>query len=410
MKTTRRGFFGGAAAGGLGALWPASALARTQTPISTPAPTPRPDTSKCPLALQDFQPKSMLHVEEHHPQKAKFPVIDIHTHLGWSQRKQGRIVPGEMNFIATPQELLAVMDKKNIQTMVNLTGGSSAAAVAKSIARYDRAAPGRFLSFVEPSWHRVEEPGYPQAQAEELEKAKQAGARGVKVLKALGLFVRSNDGKGPLLKIDDPRFDPMWDACGRLSLPVAIHISDPEAFFLTTDRFNERYEELSNHPDWSFHGKDYPSNQQLIEARNRVFAKHKKTTFVTLHVGNNAENLAAVGQNLDRFPNMLVEIGARVGELGRQPRSARKFFDKYQDRILFGTDAVPKGVETPQQIFGEQLYEIYYRFLETEDEYFDYAPAAVPPQGRWRIYGLGLPDAILKKVYRDNAARVLGLA
>jgi len=232
----------------------------------------------------------------------------------------------------------------------------------------------------------------------------------VKVLKALGLFVRSNDGKGPLLKIDDPRFDPMWDACGRLGLPVAIHISDPEAFFLPTDRFNERYEELSNHPDWSFHGKDYPSNQQLIDARNRVFAKHKKTTFVTLHVGNNAENLAAVGQNLDRFPNMLVEIGARVGELGRQPRSARKFFDKYQDRILFGTDAVPKGVETPQQIFGEQLYEIYYRFLETEDEYFDYAPAAVPPQGRWRIYGLGLPDAILKKVYRDNAARVLGLA
>jgi predicted TIM-barrel fold metal-dependent hydrolase len=130
---------------------------------------------------------------------------------------------------------------------------------------------------------------------------------------------------------------------------------------------------------------------------------------VVLHVGNNAENLAYVGECMDRFPNMNVEIGARIGELGRQPRTSRRFFDRYQDRILFGTDAVPHGDETPQQVFGDLLYEIYYRFLETEDEYFDYAPAAVPPQGRWRIYGLGLPETILKKVYHDNAARILGL-
>jgi predicted TIM-barrel fold metal-dependent hydrolase len=141
-----------------------------------------------------------------------------------------------------------------------------------------------------------------------------------------------------------------------------------------------------------------------------VFAKHKKTTFVTLHVGNNAENLAAVGQNLDRFPNMLVEIGARVGELGRPAAQRAQVLRQYQDRILFGTDAVPKGVETPQQIFGEQLYEIYYRFLETEDEYFDYAPAAVPAAGPLAHLRPGPADAILKKVYRDNAARVLGLA
>jgi predicted TIM-barrel fold metal-dependent hydrolase len=224
------------------------------------------------------------------------------------------------------------------------------------------------------------------------------------------LFLRERGKEGPLVKVDDPRFDPMWDACGRLGLPVAIHVSDPQAFFLPTDRYNERYEELSNHPDWSFHGRDYPSNAEILEARNRVFARHPKTQFIVLHVGNNAEDLGYVSESLDRFKNTVVEIGARVGELGRQPRTARRFFDRYQDRILFGTDAVPRGVQTPQQVFGDELYEIYYRFLETEDEYFDYAPAPVPPQGRWRIYGLGLPDAILKQVYHDNAARVLGLS
>ena len=148
-----------------------------------------------------------------------------------------------------------------------------------------------------------------------------------------------------------------------------------------------------------------------MAARDRVFARHPKTAFVALHVGHDAENLAFVVGVPRPFPNMTVEIGARIGELGRQPRTARKFFEKYQDRILFGTDAVPPpdGENYPQQVFKDELYEIYYRFLETEDEYFDYAPAPVPPQGRWRIYGLGLPDGILKKVYRDNAIRVMGL-
>jgi predicted TIM-barrel fold metal-dependent hydrolase len=184
-------------------------------------------------------------------------------------------------------------------------------------------------------------------------------------------------------------------------------VSDPAAFFKPIDRFNERFEELNNHPDWSFYGKDFPSNEEILAARDRVLARHPKTTFVVLHVGNFAENLAHVGRALDKFPNMNVDIGARVGELGRQPRTARKFFDKYQDRILFGTDATPNGFEYPQQLYGDKLYEIYFRFLETEDEYFDYAPANIPPQGRWRIYGVGLPDKVLKKVYHGNAARIL---
>jgi predicted TIM-barrel fold metal-dependent hydrolase len=166
---------------------------------------------------------------------------------------------------------------------------------------------------------------------------------------------------------------------------------------------------LHNHPDWSFYDHDFPTNEELITARNHVIARHPKTQFIVLHVGNFAENLANVSENLDRFPNMTVEIAARIGELGRQPRTARKFFDKYQDRIMFGTDATPHGEAFPQQLFGNKLYEIYWRFLETEDEYFDYAPAEVPPQGRWRIYGIGLPESLLKKVYYNNAARMLKL-
>ena len=168
-------------------------------------------------------------------------------------------------------------------------------------------------------------------------------------------------------------------------------------------------EELNNHPDWSFYGRDFPSFRDPLDALHRVIARHPKTQFVGLHVGCDAENLPFVAESMDRLPNFHVELGARIGELGRQPRASQKFFDKYQDRILFGTDAVPPpyGNVTPQQIFGDELYEIYYRFLETEDEYFDYAPAPLPPQGRWRIYGLGLPDQILKKVYYQNAERLL---
>ena len=361
-----------------------------------------------PLELKDFQPRSMLKVPETRVDRARHPVIDIHTHLGFRAKGVAGVPHGEeMRFRAPAAEVLPVMDRVNLQTMVNLTGGVGRG-LDQSIAQYQTAHPGRFITFTEPRFDQIAQPNYPREQAAEIERAQKAGARGLKVLKTLGLYLREQVTSGPLVAIDDKRFDPMWEACAGRKMPVAIHISDPEAFFLPTDRFNERFEELNNHPDWSFHGRDFPSFQQLLDARNRMFARHPNTTFIALHVGHNAENLGYVAECLDKFPNMHVEIGARIGELGRQPRTARKFFDRYQDRILFGTDAVPHGVETPQQIFGEDLYHIYFRFLETEDEYFDYAPAPVPPQGRWRIYGLGLPDAILRKVYHDNAARLLG--
>ena len=385
----------------------ATALLGSGVAVRAAEAAPKPATASLPL--KDFQPRSMLHVHETHVPRAKFPVIDIHTHLCFAA-KQERGVPlsEERTHLAPTSELLAVMEHSNIQLLVNVTGGMGAG-LRDSVQRYDRAHAGRFLTFTEPWWSRAADPGYAQFQADELARAKRDGARGLKVLKTLGLYLRERVTSGRLISVDDRRFDPMWEACAALQLPVAIHISDPEAFFLPIDRFNERYEELNNHPDWSFHGGDFPSNAQLLEARNRVFARHPGTQFVALHVGHDAENLASVSECMDKFPNMHVELGARIGELGRQPRTARRFFERYQDRILFGTDATPHGDEYPQQLFGNALYEIYYRFLETEDEYFDYAPAAVPPQGRWRIYGLGLPESILRKVYHDNAARLLGL-
>jgi predicted TIM-barrel fold metal-dependent hydrolase len=349
----------------------------------------------------------MLHVPETKVPRSRYPVIDIHTHLSFAAQTADGVAMGEaMKYLAPVEALVPLMERKNIRVMVNLTGGVGKG-LDETIRRYQKPYPERFVTFTEPWWERTNQPGYSQFQADEIGRAQQAGARGLKILKTLGLYLREGISKGPLVKIDDLRFDAMWEACGSLGMPVAIHVSDPEAFFLPIDRFNERFEELNNHPDWSFYGRDFPSNAELLEARNRVMARHPNTQFIVLHVGNDAENLPYVGECMDRFPNMHVELGARIGELGRQPRMARKFFEKYQDRILFGTDAVPRGADTPQQIFNDELYEIYYRFLETEDEYFDYAPAPVPPQGRWRIYGLGLPDAILRKVYYENAAQLL---
>lgn len=381
----------------------------TDPPAQSKSASPETRESK-PLSLAEYEPKSMLHVKQTRVERARYPAIDIHTHISISKKSDNGVdVAPERQYLGTPQELLAVMDRKNLRAMVNLTGGFYDGLV-EAVGKYDKAYPGRFYTFTEPCYSRFKEPNYPKIQADAIEKAYRDGAKGLKVLKTLGLYLRENISSGRLAKVDDPRFDPMWDACGQLKIPVAIHVSDPIAFFTPTDRFNERYEELNNHPDWSFYDHDFPSNAELLEARNRVIARHPQTQFLVLHVGNFAEDLGNVSENLDRFPNMSVDIAARIGELGRQPRTARKFFDKYQDRVLFGTDATPHGDEFPQQVFNDQLYEIYYRFLETDDEYFDYAPAKIPPQGRWKIYAVELPDAVLKKVYFDNAARLLHLS
>ena len=389
---------------GVGAAAGASAVSHIGVAEAVAAKTP---PKPKPLDLSQFEPKSMLQVHETQVDKAKFPVIDFHTHISVAAKsKNGVELVAERQYLGTPKECLDVMSAKNMRAMVNLTGGYGKG-LADTVTKYDRAYPDRFYTFTEPSYEFLKDPNYPKLQGDAIEQAHKDGARGLKILKTLGLYLREDITSGKLVKIDDPRFDPMWEACGALNMPVAIHISDPVAFFTPIDRFNERFEELNNHPDWSFYGADFPSNAELIEARNRVFARHPKTQFVTLHCGNFSENLQNVSENLDRFPNMHVDIAARIGELGRQPFTSKKFFDKYQDRIVFATDATPHGDEFPQQVFNYKLYEIYYRFLETEDEYFDYAPAKIPPQGRWRIYGINLSDQILRKVYNENAARLL---
>lgn len=362
-----------------------------------------------PLELSEFEPVSMLQVTETHVARSRYPVIDTHTHISYSAKSvKGVELSAKRRYLATPGELLAVMNRKNILAMIDLTGGYGSG-LADCVAKYQSAYPGRFYIFTEPSYEYLLKPNYPKLQALAIEDARRNGAKGLKILKTLGLFLRDNITSGKLVAIDDRRFDPMWDACGQLNMPVAMHISDPIAFFKPIDRFNERYEELHRHPNWSFYGRDFPSKADLLEARNRVIARHPKTKFVGLHVGNFPVNLAKVSEDLDRFPNMTVDIAARIGELGRQPRTARRFFDKYQDRIVFGTDATPNDTDSMQQIFNDQMYEHYFRFLETDDEYFNYAPSTIPPQGRWRIYGINLPDSILRKIYNQNAARELGI-
>ena len=397
LNTSRRAFLGatsGAAIIGATPAWPQRRA---------------PAQAKSSLALEDFEPKSMLAVPQHPTPRAKFPVIDVHTHVSSVFPK--RRVSGSPEMAQAFRQVDTItgwMNTLNIRTMINLTGGFGDL-LEQNIRQLQERYKGRFLNCVEPAYDRIREPGFPQWQADEIARGKQAGAVGVKVLKTLGLYLRENVETGPLVKVDDPRFDPMWDAAGQLSLPVFIHTSDPDAFFTPIDRFNERWEELGNHPDWSFHGKDYPPKAELLAARNRVIARRPKTTFVGLHIANHPENLDQVSSWLDDLPNLYVETAARLGELGRQPRRARAFFEKYQDRILFGTDATPSDADTPQQDLKPAMFQIYFRWLETLDEYFDYAPSAKPPQGRWRISGIGLPDSILKKVYHDNAARLLRL-
>jgi predicted TIM-barrel fold metal-dependent hydrolase len=355
-----------------------------------------------PLPVDQYEPKSMLHAKETRVPRAKYPVIDWHTHITGVGGLNG---PGRLRWAAKPEECLAVMDRKNIQTMVDVTGGYGDN-LKEAVEKLSKAHPGRFVVFTEPAWSRAAEPDFPKIQADLIQQAHDIGARGLKCLKTLGLYLRDKVTTGALVKVDDKRFDPMWEAAAALNMPIAIHTSDPEAFFVPIDKYNERYEELHAHPDWSFHGKDFPSNRELQEARRNVMRRHPKTQFVCLHVAD-SEDLPYVSECLDAHPNMNVDIAARIGELGRQPRASRKFIEKYQDRVLFGTDASPNSTNVPQQLFGDALYEIYYRFLETDDEYFPYAPAAKPPQGRWNIYGIALPDGILKKVYHDNAARLL---
>jgi predicted TIM-barrel fold metal-dependent hydrolase len=336
------------------------------------------------LKLRDWEPKSMMVTKTTVVEKPLYPVIDVHNHLGGGK---ARLTPETVN------RYLGVMDDVGVRTVVNLDGGWGDR-LKETLAALDEAHPGRFLTFALVNFDGLDDEKWGEREAARLEESFKAGAKGLKFHKTLGLIYRTKDGK--LFPIDDPKLDPVWATCAKHGRPVVIHIADPAAFFTPLDRFNERWHELNSNPNWLFYGEKFPRRQDLLDQLHRVIAKHPKTTFINTHFGNNAEDLASVADKLDKYPNMYVDIDARISELGRQPFTARKFFLRYQDRIMFGTDTTPR----------REAYRVYYRFLETEDEYFD-CSASHHRQGFWNIYGINLPPEVLDKVYRKNAERVL---
>jgi predicted TIM-barrel fold metal-dependent hydrolase len=333
-------------------------------------------TAEVDLRLSDFHPRSCLQTPVHRVERARFPVIDYHNHLDST----------------APREVLAIMDATNVEQVVNITMQVGQAALDQ-MERFHSAAPGRFSTIGWMDWSGVERGDFVPVTLDRLHRLVEHGAVGIKFWKDFGLTLR--DEKGSLLRMDDERFAPIFEECATLHLPVMFHTADPSAFFLPIDAENERYEELAAHPAWGF--SDSPvSKRELLEQRNRVIARHPKTTFVGAHCAESGEDLAYLAQQLDALPNLFIDISARTPELGRQPYAARRFLLKYADRIIFGTDLLP----------DVEMYRLYFRFLETADEYFEY-PSHASRQGRWNIYGVFLPEDVLKKIYRENALKLL---
>jgi hypothetical protein len=328
-----------------------------------------------------YKPKSMLRTEQHVVERPKFEVADVHCH--WELE-------------AEPQALIEAMDRLGISYAVNLSGGWGGR-LESMLDRFKRFAPSRFEILVNIDFSEIDQPGFTSKWVGFLETAHESGAAGLKIFKELGLTIK--DASGKVVPIDDPRLDPLWAKCGELGMPVLIHAADPLAFFEPIDQFNERVMQLGRWPSWSFYGSEFPRREEVIRQRNHVLKKHPETMFIGAHVGNSAEDLSYIAKVLDEYPNFVVDISGRVAELGRQPYSARKFFLDYADRILFGTDRYPGRTNQPR-------HRIYYRFLETQDEYFDYFEHDFPPTGEWKIYGVFLPDNVLEKVYHRNADRI----
>ncbi|HEX3147244.1 MAG TPA: carbohydrate-binding family 9-like protein [Gemmataceae bacterium] len=356
-------------------------IALTAIPAIAADP-PAPDIKE--LKLREWEPRSMMATKTTIVETPRFPVVDMHNHLGGGKQ---RLTP------ATVKKYLDEMNAAGVKTVVNLDGGWGDR-LKETLAALDEAHPGRFATYALINFDGIDDADWSEREAKRLEESFQAGAKGLKFHKTFGLSYRYKNGK--LMQVDDPKLNAVWDMCAKHKRPVVIHIADPAAFFTPLDRFNERWHELNQHPNWLFYGDQFPKREELLAQLHRVIETHPKTTFVNTHFGNNAEDIASVAEKLDKYPNMYVDIDARISELGRQPYTARKFFLKYQDRVMFGTDTSP----------NREAYRIYYRFLETDDEYFD-CSASHHLQGFWRIYGIFLPPDVLEKVYRTNAERVL---
>jgi hypothetical protein len=342
------------------------------------------------MELKDFAPRPALVTQETHLKGPSRPFIDAHNHLG--------AFGGDWD-VRPAADFFGQIDRLGVVHYVDLDGGWGEDILEDRLRRYKSLRPEAYRVFGGVDWGRWKAEGHSFAEksAKRLEAQAARGAEGLKIWKPFGLHV--TDERGQLAKIDDPRLDPIWATAGSLGLPVMIHIADPVAFFDPITRHNERIEELGQNPDWHFPPDRFPSFSDLIEAFARLVKRHPNTTFIGAHVACYAENLKWVSALLDACPNLMIDFSARIAELGRQPYAARRFFIEYKDRILFGTDAGPDPA----------TYAIYARFLETQDEYFSYSPDEIPGSGRWNIYGLNLPSAVLDRVYFLNAAGLFGL-
>lgn len=341
------------------------------------------------LPLRAWRPVPRLRTTVTRVPRPAFPVIDAHNHLGrWLTPDGGWMVPD-------PAALVELMDAAGVRAVINLDGRWGAE-LEENLERYDRAYPGRFATFCHIDWDELARPGFGERIAARLAECAAMGAKGLKVWKDLGLERR--DHRGELVLLDDERLSPVWSAAAEAGLPVWVHTADPVAFFEPVDERNELLELLLHYPQWSFADPRYPRFERLIESLEAVVAAHPETTFVGVHAGCYAEDLDWVGRMLDEYPNFHIDIAARLAELGRRPRATRELIIRHSGRVLFGTDHFPPAPES---------YALHYRFLETADEYFPHDPSGSQLGGRWMISAVDLPPDVLRRVYAENAARLV---
>lgn len=344
------------------------ALAQTQTQSQAQSQN---------LTFEEYDPKSTLVVPEHKTPRAKFPLIDIHSH-------HSTMTPEYVD------KLIKEMDSINLRVIVNLSGGSGERlkqVVTAMKGRY----PDRFVVFANVMTNDINEPGFGQRAAARLAEDVKNGAQGLKIFKNFGMDLKYKNGDR--VKVDDPEWDPIWAKCAELGIPVLIHVAEPDAFFLPIDKNNERWLELKQFPGRARPPEKYPPFETLMTERNHMLAKNPKTKFILAHMGYHGNHLERLGKLFDTYPNAYVDVAAVLAEIGRQPYTARDFFIKYQDRLIFGKD-----------IYEPSEYTYYFRVFETRDDYIEYYRRR---HAFWRMYGLYLPDEVLKKVYYKNALRLV---
>ena len=330
------------------------------------------------MSIEEYNPRSTLVVPEHVIKRAKYPFIDVHNH-------QNGAMPAERL-----DQLVHDMDSLNLRVMVNLSVGNGER-LRQGVANMKGRYKDRFVLFATPDYSGIDDAGYGQRAAAQLEQDVHNGAQGLKIFKNFGMNLK--DGKGQRIHVDDPRFDPLWAMCAKLRIPVLIHTAEPRPFFDPIDKYNERWLELKQIPNRARPPDQYPSWETLMAEQQSLFAKHPKTTFINAHLGWLGGNLGELGRLMDKFPNMHTDVAAVLAELGRQPRFARQWLIRYQDRVMMGKDT-----------WAPDEYPCYFRVFETADEYFDYYRKR---HAFWKMYGLELPDDVLKKLYYKNALRVI---